>query len=265
MATQAPASANLPLLYNDLIPVSKQQHGDWRIRPAESAPFLREQHAIPVTVEEFAVAQRYYPIIFSAGDNPVPLALMALNEGMNTFIDDEGKMGSDAYVPAYVRRYPFLLARLRPDSEEMSLCIDPNTDTLGKFDDGEPLFDGDEPSTATKAILGFCEQFEQAGQRTAAFMQELKENQLLMDGEVTIQPGSDGQPFTYRGFQMINEEKLRDLRGDTLRKMMRSGLLPLVHAHLFSMSLMRDIFARQVAQGKTVLPPAPANSSETAA
>jgi hypothetical protein len=35
-----------------------------------------------------------------------------------------------------------------------------------------------------------------------------------------------------------------------LRKMMKSGLLPLVHAHLFSLSLMRDIFARQVQQGK---------------
>ncbi len=39
------------------------------------------------------------------------------------------------------------------------------------------------------------------------------------------------------------------VRGDTLRKMMKSGLLPLVHAHLFSLSLMREIFARQVAQG----------------
>ena len=30
---------------------------------------------MPLTVEEFILAQRYYPIVFSAGANPVPLAL----------------------------------------------------------------------------------------------------------------------------------------------------------------------------------------------
>ena len=29
-----------------------------------------------VTIDEFAAVQRYYPIVFSVGDNPVPLALM---------------------------------------------------------------------------------------------------------------------------------------------------------------------------------------------
>jgi hypothetical protein len=74
-----------------------------------------------------------------------------------------------------------------------------------------------------------------------------------MDGEVSIQPENAEQPFIYRGFQMINEEKLADLRGDALRKMMKSGLLPLVHAHLFSLGLMREVFGRQIAQGK--MPP----------
>ena len=69
------------------------------------------------------------------------------------------------------------------------------------------------------------------------------------DGEVTIQTEENAQPFIYRGFQMVAEEKLRELRGDTLRKMMKSGLLPLIHAHLFSLNLMREIFGRQVAQG----------------
>ena len=78
---------------------------------------------------------------------------------------------------------------------------------------------------------------------------------LLIDGETTIQPDGAEQPFLYRGFQMVNEEKLNDLRGDQLRKMMKSGMLPLIHAHLFSLSLMRDIFARQAAVGKNPVPP----------
>lgn len=256
MASQAPQNT-LPLFYKDLVPISSQEHGNWRIRPLtgpdartdQGAQFVRNEHAIPITIDEFAVAQRFYPIIFATGDNPVPLALMGLNEGVNTFFGEDGMMVQDAYLPAYIRRYPYMLARLRPDSDDLSLCFDPTAGAIGDFEEGEPLFDSDQPSAGVKAILEFCEQFEQAGQRTAAFVNELKELDLLIDGEVTIQTDENSQPFIYRGFQMVAEEKLRDLRGDTLRKMMKSGLLPLIHAHLFSLSLMREIFSRQVAIG----------------
>jgi SapC len=257
MASAPPANNALPLLFNDLVPLSSVEHASWKARPSETAPFLATQHAIPVTIDEFATAQRYFPIIFSSGDSPVPLALMGLNEGVNCFVDEEGKLTEQVYVPAYVRRYPFLLAKLNQNSDELSLCFDPTADTLGAFDEGDDLFVEGQPSEAVKAILGFCEQFEQAGQRTTAFMKELTDADLLMDGEVSIQVAENDQPFIYRGFQMVNEEKLRDLRGDTLRKMMKSGLLPLVHAHLFSLGLMREVFARQMQQGKV-----PAQSAE---
>ncbi|WP_374944321.1 SapC family protein [Sphingomonas sp.] len=245
------ASAPLPLFYNGLEPLSSEVHANYRVRAQDSAPFLVAQHAIPLTIDEFPLVQRAMPIVFSVGDEAIPLALMGLNEGVNVFIDDEGKaIGDGFYVPAYVRRYPYMLARLRPDAQELSLCFDPTSDAIGAFDEGQPLFENGQPSQATKDILAFNETFEQAGQRTQAFMSELREAGLLMDGEVSIQPDGADQPFIYRGFQMINEQKLQDLRGDQLRKMSQSGMLPLLYAHLFSLSLMRDIFARQVQQGK---------------
>lgn len=249
------ASAPLPLFYNGLEPLSSETHATWRVRQMDSAPFLVGQHAIPITTDEFPLVQRHMPIVFSVGDDAIPLALMGLNEGVNVFIGDDGKLTeSNFYVPAYVRRYPYMLARLRPESEELSLCFDPTSPTIGAFDDGESLFDGNQPSELTKNILQFNESFEQAGARTQNFMKELGEMGLLMDGEVSIQPDGADQPFVYRGFQMINEEKLVDLRGDQLRKMSQSGMLPLLYAHLFSLSLMRDIFARQAQLGKMPQP-----------
>ena len=250
MATNAP-NQNLPMFYTNLEPLNAGQHGNMKIRRVNKAPIISTAHAIPATVDEFALLQRHYPIIFSIGDNPVPLALMGLNEGANTFLDDDGMLKDPTiYVPAYLRRYPFLLARLRPDNDELSLCFDPNSGAIGDFDEGEALFENGEPTDATKAILNFCEQFETAGQRTAAFMEEIKKSGLLMDGEVAIQPEGAQQPFVYRGFQMIDEEKLRDLRGDELRRMNQNGMLPLIYAHLFSLSQIRDIFTRQIEQGK---------------
>ncbi|MDE2339780.1 MAG: SapC family protein, partial [Alphaproteobacteria bacterium] len=219
-------------------------------------------HAVPLTIDEFMTAQRFYPIVFSSGENPVPLALMGLNEGINTVLDTEGKLIGEPYIPAYARRYPFLLAKLREDAQELSLCFDPTAEAIGLFDDGDALFEpageGGErkPTQIVTDILKFCEEFEQSGARTTAFVGELVEHKLLMEGEISIQADGIEAPFIYRGFQMVNEEVLRDLRGDVLRKMMQSGLLPLVFAHLFSLALARDIFSKQVAQGKMELPKA---------
>ena len=243
--------ASLPLFYNDLMPLNSRDHGTWHARAVDKAAWIGNQHAIPLTVDEFSQAQRFFPIVFSAGDNPVPLALMGLNEGVNVFFDDEGKQVDDAYVPAYIRRYPFLLARLRPDAEEMSLCFDPSSDLLGEFEEGEALFADGQPSEHTKSLLGFCEQFEQAGARTQAFIDELNKAELLMDGEVAIQQNDKpDQPYVYRGFRMINQDKLRELPAETIKQWFDIGLLPLIYAHLFSLDLMRVIFAKQTMQGK---------------
>ncbi len=263
MATAAP-NQQLPLFYGSLEALNATQHGSMRIRRLDKAEVMASSHAIPATVDEFPLLQRFYPIVFSVGDNPVPLALMGLNEGVNVFLDENGRTRDpNIYIPAYMRRYPFLLARLRPDSDELSLCFDPTSGAVGNFDDGEPLFDGDQPSEATKAVLQFCEQFETAGHRTAAFMQELNRYDLLMDGEVAIQPEGMEQPFVYRGFRMVDEEKFRELRGDELRKMNQNGMLALIFAHLFSLGQIRDIFSRQVSQGRGPIPapqPAPAEA-----
>jgi len=250
----APQAANLPMFYNDLMPLNSRDHATWSARSTENATWIIGQHAIPLTAEEFVHASRVYPIVFSSADTPVPLALMGLNEGVNTFFDDEGKLREAAYVPAYARRYPFMLAKLTPESEELSLCFDPTSDLVGEFDEGNKLFDGDQPSESTQATLEFCRNFEEAGMRTASFVEELMKHDLLMEGEVSIQQTGNEQPYVYRGFKMIDQEKLRDLRGDLLRTMNQSGMLALIFAHLFSLDHMSELFARQVQQGKGPIP-----------
>lgn len=242
----------LPLLYKDLVPLNSNDHGSWNARSTDKAPWVAKQHAIPLTADEFSAAQRDFPIVFSSGENSVPLALMGLNEGVNVFFEDDGSLIGTPYMPAYIRRYPFLLAKLDQKSDNLSLCFDPTTDLVGEFDDGQALFGEDkQPTDHTKGLLGFCERFEQAGTRTQALMEELKKADLLMDGEVSIQRNDNpDQPYTYRGFRMVNQEKLRELRGDQLRKWNESGLLPLIYAHLFSLDLMRVIFAKQQMQNK---------------
>lgn len=241
----------LPLFYNDLTPLNSRDHGKWVARSVDKAKWVANQHAIPVTVDEFVMVQRDYPIVFSDSETPVPLGLMGLNEGVNVFFDAEGELTApNTYVPAYVRRYPFMLAKLTPEAQELSLCFDPTSELIVEEGEGAALFDADQPSEHTRNLLGFCEQFEQSGMRTQEFVQELMKHDLLMDGEVGIQRNEVENPYVYRGFKMVNQEKLAELRGDQLRTWNQNGILALIHAHLFSLDLMRVIFAMQIDQGK---------------
>jgi hypothetical protein len=154
-----------------------------------------------VTVDEFALVQRHYPDRLLGGDNPVPIALMGLNEGVNVFLDEDGRpldpTSTSRPICAAIRscsrgcaRQRRAVAVLRPDLGR------------GRRVRGRRAAVRRRPAErATKAILEFCEQFETAGQRTQAFMEELKKSGLLMDGEVAIQPEGAEQPFIYRGFR----------------------------------------------------------------
>ncbi len=241
MASQP--AAQLPLFYRNLIPLTTDLHLGHGLAERSELGFARETHAIPITVDEFVMAQRHYPIVFSDGADGVPLALVGLKEGENLFVDAEGKWKEGTYVPAYIRRHPFMLARLTPEAEVLSLVFDDSWNIVTE-DAENKLFDAEkQPTQTTKNILQFCEQFEQAIARTKSFMDELNKLGLLMEGQAQIQvPGMD-QPATFAGFRMIDEKKLQNIRGDQARKMVQNGMLGLVYAHLFSLSQMRELFA----------------------
>ena len=242
----------LPLFYNDLLPLNSRDHSDWKVGSFDNADFLAKTHAIPLTVDEFIDAQRDFPIVFTAGENPLPIALFGLNEGVNTFIGEDGKLVPDVYVPAYIRRYPFILAKLQQGSDDMSLCFDPTAGVVKKQKEGHELFGSDsQPTEYTNNVLDFCKKFEESGQRTRAFVDELKKLDILMDGEIAITRGDNPDaPFVYRGFQMVDEQKLRELPAETLETLNKNGMIMLIHAHMFSLNLMRKLFERQIVQGK---------------
>lgn len=232
----------LPLFYRNLVPLNTEMHASWGLKPRTDLAFARETHAVPITVDEFALAQRFYPIVFGTDEVPVPLALVGLREGENLFIEPDGQWRPRAYIPAYIRRHPFMLARLQPDAQVLSLVFDDSWGLVAE--DGEQkLFDGTEPSELTKGILKFCEEFEAAVARTRGFMEELNRLGLLMDGQASIQNPDMPEPANFSGFRMVDEKKLQNIRGDHARKMVQNGMMGLIYAHLFSLGQMRELFA----------------------
>ncbi len=247
MASNAPVNTGLPLFYQSLAPIQSNVHMDLGLVERTNFPFAVGTNAIPITIDEFVVAQRHYPIVFTPQDNGAPLALVGLADGDNLFIDADGNWKADAYVPAYVRRYPFMLARLTPEAQDLSLCFDDKTNLLSN-DASQKLFAGTDPSDTTKNILQFCEQFEVAVQRTTSFMAELTNLKLLQDTEANA--SINGQNVSFRGFKAVDEKALQEIRGDQARKLVQNGMLGLIYAHFFSLSNMQGLMALAQAQGK---------------
>jgi hypothetical protein len=231
------------LLYSAIVPLRSDLHRNWKAARTDRLSWVAGQNVLPLTTGEFSQAQRHYPIVFSLDKDPVPLALMGLTPGTNAFVEADGRPNPDAYLPAYARRYPFILARRQPDAAELSLCFDPASDLVGSFDEGEALFDNGVPSATCRDILAFCQKFEESGEQTRRFVAELLRHDLLVDGQVDIQTkGAAGS--TFGGFRIVDNARLAKLRGHVHRQWAENGILRLIYAHLFSLELMAKVATR---------------------
>ncbi|MDX2028622.1 MAG: SapC family protein [Alphaproteobacteria bacterium] len=227
---QAPA-ATLPMFYKTPRPLDRARDMDLKVSRPTSFGFAAQTNAIPLLVDEFPMAAAHYPIVFAAGPMPIPAAVVGLRNDKNLFINDQGHWLNGSYLPAYVRRYPFILMD-DPEQKQYVLCIDESSDMLGK--EGEhALFSGEEPSEFTKSAMEFCAVLRQQGDSTDEFVKALKEYDLLMANDAKIDM-RDGTQIQLAGFMVINPQKFDALPDNILLQWRRKGWLGLVYAQLLS-------------------------------
>lgn len=262
--TAAPESAPmLPLFYKALQPLHAQIHADWRLKSGD-ASFAHDTPFVPVVVSEIAAAAHSYPIVFAA-DGAQPVAVLGL-ERRNLFVEN-GRWAAEAYVPAYVRRYPFTFVT-QPGFDGFSLAIDSGSDRVAQGgSEGAALFQDGEPSELTRQALEFCAAFGRDAQLTALFSTALREKDLLIDrrADATL---PDGRKLGLDGFQIVDAEKFAALDDETIIAWHRQGILALVHHHLASLDRFRALLDRQAlpsaAPHGAVTQSSPADASDTA-
>lgn len=243
-APDAPGS-RLPLFYREPRPVSSVEHAAWRLKAGDHA-FAASTAYVPIVVGEMAAASRSYPIVF-AGDEASPLALTGL-ERDNLFVRDGG-WDPDAYVPAYVRRYPFGFLATR-DPNGFVLGLDMASDrVVREGDEGEPLFEDGKPAPILRDALWFCDAFQGEADATRAFSEALKARNLLVErrADATL---PDGRKLALEGFRIIDAEAFQALPDDAILDWHRNGWLALAHFHLASLDRFSSLLARR--QARTV-------------
>ncbi|MFK3889919.1 SapC family protein [Sphingomonas sp. NPDC079357] len=239
---------NLPLegtqfLYSRPEALHSAVHADLRYRP-EGASFdhAAEVHLVPLLVGEFMQAMAHYPVIF-AGPEKTPLAVMGLAEKQNLFVQD-GSFEPGCYVPAYLRRYPFTLAGA--GDEQFVVCVDRDAKGFVSEGEGQALFEDGEPTGFTKNAISFLEEFERERKRTQEFVDLLTDADLFeVKNTLFVRGGEREHIADYYG---VDEKKLMELGDEAMLRLVRSGALIAVYAHLFSLARWDGLIARRDAQ-----------------
>ncbi len=248
------------LFYSQPEPLTVEQHGKLGVKRMDGPfSFAKEGHAIPLTVGEFPLAAVTGPIIF-VGDEKLPIAVMGLNAGENMFVRPEGVFEPGVYIPAYVRRYPFVFAN-DASAQQMVLCIDRKAEFIVEGGD-MAFFENGQPSEYTKNCIEFCNNFEIERQRTVSFVQLLKDLDLFETKTANFTPvnpdGTPGEPQKMAEYFGVSEEKLNKLPSEKLVELRDNGALGQIYAHLLSLVGWDRLIALAIA--RTAAQPVAANA-----
>lgn len=231
----------MPLFYKSVVPLDRKAHARLRVRNSPNFLFAADAPLLPLLTAEFAPVAREYPIVFMKDEGTViPVALTGMPQGKNLFLDANGRWDA-RYVPAYVRRFPFVFAETAP--EQYTVCIDTTSDLLDEKE-GTALFESNgEPSAALKDTIKRLEEYQRVMNFTRSFMQRLAAANLLMEANAKAEL-PDGRSYVWRGFSTVDEARFRELPEATLKEWFTSGELGLVYAHLLSLGTLSDLLRR---------------------
>lgn len=248
-----PMNITIPPGYKGLVALDKNTHKGKGIVTHGRCSFASNLNGIYLVAAEFVQAARHYPVVFAQDPDTggvVPLAITGLNQNQNLFIGDDGEWDKDVYIPAYVRRWPFFGVRITGEDTKngnLLICVDES----GLEASDQTVFDAEGNTTADFASMqSLISDMEGARPATEHLCQAVKELGLLEPFEAHAFP-KKGQETRLRGMFRVNEDKLNDLQGKDLKRLMRHGELSRIYAHLMSLDNFKFLMDRAAALQKS--------------
>ncbi|MGB4058099.1 MAG: SapC family protein [Alphaproteobacteria bacterium] len=226
-------SGAMPIFYKNPLPLDAKAHAHMSLRKNFGFGFTKDTNAIPINLIEMPQICHSYPIAFGPDENATPVAVLGLRDNENLFYDAKTGLWEEAtYIPAYIRRYPFILSEM-PGNDQLALCIDAD-DSIIEKGDSQPFFGADgKPSALCSNALEFCKSYHAAAKQTQAFGKMLAQSGLLVQREAQITVAGNKR-IKFSGFRIIDEQKLAKMDDKTFLEWRTRGWLPYLYAHLFS-------------------------------
>ncbi|MCF6215320.1 MAG: SapC family protein [Emcibacter sp.] len=206
---------NFPVLYNQIVPLLKNLHKDLKLQNNQKFDFAANMNAVPIVMQELPMAAKFFPIVFTADEPITMLAVLGIRKEQNLFVDENGDWQANSYVPTYIRRYPFFIAKPDENSEPI-ICID-DTSPFFSPDGDVALFKDGTPTDELNRIMDFARNYEQQLKWTNEFVQALSEKDMLENQRASFKEGEDVKA-NVDGFKAISRPKFDDLDGETLKE-----------------------------------------------
>jgi hypothetical protein len=230
-AVHAQAAA-FPLFYTRPVALQAQVHGGISLKRNRNYRFALQTNTIPLTTAELFQAQRDYPVVFTNDPIPMPIAIVGVQDKLNLYVEPDGSWRRGAYIPAYIRRYPFLFAE-RPDSTDLTLCIDEASEHIEQSQDN-PFFRDGKTTDITQKALDFCVNYQRQHEATRELGRTLAQVELVIGRDATVKLSAT-ENIVMRGFKMIDEDKFNQLPPETFLEWRSKGWIALIYSHLLSL------------------------------
>jgi hypothetical protein len=222
------------LIYGRVAPLSADRHSDLSVKLSGTYKFASKINSVPLLAAEFAAAAADLPIIFAGeGDNIFPAALLGFGPEENLLVDEQGHW-RQGYVPAFLRRYPFVFSE-SADGKTLTLCIDEEFEGTNTEGLGERLFDSAGNRTQfVENTLGFVSQYQAQFNRTKQYCTRLNRLGVLKPAQAR-RGTADGETVALGGFSVIDRTKLKEIGDVDLREMFDTDELELSFVHMQSL------------------------------
>jgi hypothetical protein len=232
-------------MYKNPIFLNSVAHKDVKIDPKADFDYARNMNSVVIAGQEFLEAAKFYPVVFTRTptNDIIPVALLGVRANQNLMMDEDGKWQEGAYVPAFFRRYPFILADNVGQDGSFAVCVDAG---YAGYDakEGISLFDDNgEMSNELKGIVEFLKNYHTQFEVTKAMINLLEENKLFKDvsAKMTL---SAGEQFAFTNMMMVDEQAMQALDDEKATELFRKGFLAWIYAHLYSLSNFKSLAAK---------------------
>lgn len=220
-ATSTTPEPRAPALYKQVELLAPERHAKYSVKTIVGFKFASNLNSVVVSGPELEQAQHDYPIVFTQEDPLVPMAILGLKEGENRFIGSDGLWRRGSYVPAYVRRYPFIFVQTGED--QLTLGADLGSEHFVESD-VQPLFLDSKPAPILQQAMEFCRAYQAQYLMTVEFGKALREHGVLEAKGITINR-PEATPINVGGFQLVNPQKLRELPAEVAADWNKRGWL----------------------------------------
>lgn len=237
------AAAGMRQLMRRAEPLDGKKHGNLRVMQGQDFAYVSQMHTVPLSAIEFMPLARHCPIIFAGDEQIQPVALMGLRPKENLFVEENGRWTTGCYIPAILRRAPFVLMQESKGGKAgVSLSLDVESPLISETE-GTPLFKDGKPTPLVAKMATFAAAYSKEQARTRVFVDALKAQNMLVERKMEITLAT-GQKISFTGIRVIDEDRLRHLDDAITLDWFKRGWINLAVAQILSLGNMGRLHHR---------------------